>query len=684
MTVLTKIKFRNKLLLQLLLYSFTLFSQNNKPVRFRDYPFVQNLDSFERVIRTRKNNSEQYLHNLITLEKNRVDYLGWFGHDLNTIKTLAYQLRLPLAIASYNYLEGINLREQSLGKAARNTLEAIRYFEATKDTTGMIYCYYAMLYVNSNSDAYHSNKRESPQYYYDKIMNLGQKSSQVSDKLMRIRTILAFEKIVKGKQDFTEGAKEVEEALGMLKSEMNFMKTQIFGAIATFYLRHKKPQEALNYHSKAFESYKNLTSKISVKFYYNFAITHFDAKAYKESKFYVTEAINGLENLNEEERDSKNLLSAYNLLSDIQYINKDYEAAKVSKEKAFNTLVKRYALLRNSLFQELKTQQDIEQKEIENTLLIKKNELAEIKSQKLQQESEISLLFQKNKLAESQNLEYQKEIENNLLSQKNEAIESRNAQYKTAFCIGSVSFIIVCILVYFLYKANNKQKKLILFRDQLFGIIAHDMRSPLTAFKGVSDSLAFLLQKREYDSIPTLSQSIDKSIFNANLLLDNLLDWYSLQNLNTKTSKSTFSVYELVKESKDLYETVAKNQHSTIEIAVSESLNIFADRNALLLILRNLIDNALKHGQSKNILIKAQNEANYVAVEVKNNGTILSSEKLSVLQKQVKQSSVVIKEGRGLGLYLVSHFVAQHKGRLSIESSKEDGTIFKIQIPVMH
>jgi K+-sensing histidine kinase KdpD len=97
--------------------------------------------------------------------------------------------------------------------------------------------------------------------------------------------------------------------------------------------------------------------------------------------------------------------------------------------------------------------------------------------------------------------------------------------------------------------------------------------------------------------------------------------------------------------------------------------------------MRNLIDNAIKHGKSKKIVIKARMEAKQVVVEVINKDITLPNNRLIMLQEQIEQSSVVIEEGRGLGLYLVAYFVAQHKGRVAIESSAQEGTIFRITLP---
>ena len=374
-------------------------------------------------------------------------------------------------------------------------------------------------------------------------------------------------------------------------------------------------------------------------------------------------------------------MNLYIILSEIQFSKKDYESAHKSSVKAIEIQNIQLRSAQISLFEELQTQSEIDQKETENALLLKKNELAEIKNQQLEQNIEMNTLIQKNQSIENQNLQYQKDAENYSLMQKNQSIQASVKQYMNALIAVIVSLVIVSTLIYFLYKLNTQQKQLILFRDQLFAIIAHDMRTPLTAFKGFSEGVSFLLKKGEYDNIRVLSQSIDQLIFNTNLLFDNLLNWYALQRTNTKTNKNTFSVHELVKESADLYAAIAKNRKLSIEIAIPDALTIYANRNALLLILRNLIDNAIKHGKSKKIAINARLEANQVIIEVINLKMTMPDLKLVALQEQMQQRSGVIKEGRSLGLYLVSYFVEQHNGRVSVESSEEGGTQFKVTIP---
>ena len=625
------------LLLTLLLSSLIALSQNSKPTQFKDFPIISNLDSFEQAIRLHKNNSEQYLYDLITLEKNREDYAGWFGQDLDTIKILANQLHSPLAIAVSHYFEGLKLREKSVNGACRNLLEAIHYFESTNDTLGMVKSYYAMLLLSPFLDTYKISDHKDRKFYFGEILKLSQTSSDMQVKFVRIYAISFFEKPITGKQNYKERRAEIETVLHFLdKNPMaQIVNAQLYCAISSFYQKYNLLAVSLKFQLKSYELFKKLSSRTCIKNCLNTGGNYIDEHNYTEAEPILWEGIHEIEKLKDNEKELYLSFELYFSLYEVHYAQKNYKAAHEFSQKATDIQHTRLQNSKMSVFEELQTQYEIDQKEFEN----------------------------------------------NLLLQKNQSITENSRQYMITLYIVLASLPLFGILIYFLYKSNAKQKQLIQFRDQLFAIIAHDMRSPLTAFKGFSDGVTFLMKKGEYDNIRILSQSIDQLIFNTSLLFDNLLNWYALQSKDINVHKSSFKVDELVKESADLYESIARNRQLTITISIPETLTLFANRNALLLILRNLIDNAIKHGKSKKIAINARLEANQVVIEVINLKMTMPDLKLIALQEQMQQRSGVIKEGRSLGLYLVSYFVEQHNGRVSVESSEEAGTRFKVAIP---
>lgn len=647
----------------------TAYSQKNKTVGFKDYPIVQNIDSLEQAVREKKTNPEAYLHGLITLEKNRINYLGWFGNDLNTIKVLAYKLRSPLAIASYHYFEGIYLREQSLGNASRNTLEAIRYFEATKDTLGIISCYFEMLVNTSNLNSGILIQAKTPQEYYDKIMNLGQKSKNVCVRLIQIRTIFYFEKLVKKTQDFAKGIKEVEEALALIKSEPDFLKIQIYVAISTFYSRYSKHEQALNYSSKAHELYKNLSSRFSIKFYYSFALDNFNVGAYNESEIYLIESINKMEKLKEEEKDNRILYNLYYLLSEIQYKKRDFETARATTKKAEKVLNKRYSLLKESFFYELKTQYEIQQKEFEIALLKKKNELEQIEKSNIVQNNEIVLLSQKNKLTESQSKQYEIELKNNLLEQKNQAIESRNLQYKIAMGIGSVSLIIVSTLLYLLYKTN---RKLAHFTQTL----SHD------ALGYINHILNYATLGKNADDLPEAkfaSQKIYNNASNLKKMAQNLIQFNQMRK---RFNLSEVPLLPLAMEvANEMGSEILENG---VNLNIGELPTINTDRELVKQVLRNLMGNAVKFKRLDvpfELAISARKlPGNKWEIEVADNGCGIDAGKLPFVFDEFSKGEKS-KEGSGLGLYICRQIVEGLGGAISVKSVEGVGSRFAFTLP---
>lgn len=635
--VLRKIKWRSICFLILLHGSLVAFSQDKKPSSFKDFPVIQNLDSFELALRKNKTNPEQYLYDLITLEKNREDYTGWFGQDLDTIKILAKKFNAPLATACYHYFEGFRLRKQSINSACRNLMVASDYFEKTNDTLGMVKSYYAMLLVNILPKVYPMDKVKNQDFYFDRIIDLSQNTSDMQVKFVRILAVSFSEETAKGKQDYKERIGEIEQIVHILDENPSLQPpyAQLYAGIGHFYQRHNFLKLSFKYQLKSHELFKKLTATICIKSYLNTATAYYEEKNYEKAEPLLREGIRAMETLKDDAKDYTLLLNLCIILSEIQFSKKEYKEAQDLWRKAIEIQHKKNNAIKISLFQELQTQAEINQKDMENALLL----------------------------------------------QKNQAAEESKKYYMTALYIACASLLLLGLLSYLLYKLTTKQQQLIRFRDQLFAIIAHDMRTPLTAFKGFSEGVAFLLKKGEYENIHILSQSIDQLIFNTNLLFDNLMNWYALQSTDAKNDKSAFAVHELIKESADLYASVAKKNKSTIEINVSETLILNANRNALLLIMRNLIDNAIKHGKSKKVAIKATMHNHQVVIEVVSSNMTLSDNRLVILQEQLKQSAVVIEEGRGLGLYLVAYFVSQHRGRVSISSSTQTGTTFKVTFP---
>ena len=114
---------------------------------------------------------------------------------------------------------------------------------------------------------------------------------------------------------------------------------------------------------------------------------------------------------------------------------------------------------------------------------------------------------------------------------------------------------------------------------------------------------------------------------------------------------------------------------------------VFADYNGLQLILRNLIDNALKNVPPTlgkiDISVSTDTSKN-VMLSIQDNGCGLKEEKLHIINDIFKKplSAQIGKNGLGLGIALISKFVQRNKGMITAQSIPNQGSLFVLFLPV--
>ena len=231
---------------------------------------------------------------------------------------------------------------------------------------------------------------------------------------------------------------------------------------------------------------------------------------------------------------------------------------------------------------------------------------------------------------------------------------------------------------------NQELSQLNATKDKFFGIIAHDLRNPLTAFQGVGEQLNFYLKKGDTAKLEKISGLIAKSATNLNGLLDNLLSWallnrgmipYHPEPLDLATeSVANFKVHEDA--------AIAKNIQ--FENSIPANLQVNADRNALQAILRNLLGNAIKFTpRDGRVTLACVKDENQVFITVNDTGTGINPEKLEqlfTLEKRSEQGTDGEK-GAGLGLILCKELVELNQGILRVFSTQGSGATFEFSLP---
>ncbi len=219
-------------------------------------------------------------------------------------------------------------------------------------------------------------------------------------------------------------------------------------------------------------------------------------------------------------------------------------------------------------------------------------------------------------------------------------------------------------------------------RDDVLGIVAHDLRNPL----GTILMQATLLRRRAEQLEPTLRKSaevIERAATRMNRLIQDLLDVARMEGGRLVIEPARLPAEQIVADALEAQKPLAASASLDLLVDMAPDLpEVWADRDRLLQVFENLIGNALKFTPSGGrITIGAARRDGEVLFWVADTGPGISAEELSHLFDHFWQARRAGKRGGGLGLLIVKGIVEAHFGRVWVESTPGRGSTFSFTIP---
>jgi PAS domain S-box-containing protein len=216
-------------------------------------------------------------------------------------------------------------------------------------------------------------------------------------------------------------------------------------------------------------------------------------------------------------------------------------------------------------------------------------------------------------------------------------------------------------------------------RNKLFSIIAHDLRGPISNFL---PALEILTGDNDLDDITKKEflTGLKKASITTFNLLENLLNWSRLHTNTIRMEPSDFIINDVILNIIELLSSSAKHKSITVSLNANERYSVYADKESVHLIIRNLLSNALKftHKNGK-IAVSVNNIKNKIEVEVADNGTGMEQNVVASIFKSKSFFSTYgtnSEKGSGLGLLLCREFVEKNEGEIRAESTPGTGSRF--------
>jgi signal transduction histidine kinase len=223
-------------------------------------------------------------------------------------------------------------------------------------------------------------------------------------------------------------------------------------------------------------------------------------------------------------------------------------------------------------------------------------------------------------------------------------------------------------------------------KDKFFSIIAHDLRSPISTLISLSEVLRTDMDLLSPDQQKEILTSLHDLSRNNLKLLDNLLQWAKMQTGQLVPQPEVFSIMGAIDEVLGFYKVYAADKSIRLENQRSEDVEVYADKNMVRTILRNLISNAIKYTAPEGlVMVGSMREEGMCLVTVQDNGLGMTPDVLDKLFKpdQAKSTRGTADEkGTGLGLLLSKEFVEENGGTIRVESMRGFGSVFRFTIPI--
>jgi len=176
---------------------------------------------------------------------------------------------------------------------------------------------------------------------------------------------------------------------------------------------------------------------------------------------------------------------------------------------------------------------------------------------------------------------------------------------------------------------------------------------------------------------------ISELVNNTSNFVDNLLHWANSQFKGITVIKTNFKLEDCINDELKLLQKKVSEKKISFSININDSPIVFADRNMIGIIIRNLLNNAVKFTNTNtSINIRSTQNADEVFLSIKDEGVGMNQQQLKDLfVAGVSTHGTGNEKGTGLGLILCKDFIEKNDGRIWVESEAGKGSTFNFSLP---
>jgi signal transduction histidine kinase len=231
-------------------------------------------------------------------------------------------------------------------------------------------------------------------------------------------------------------------------------------------------------------------------------------------------------------------------------------------------------------------------------------------------------------------------------------------------------------------EAKQATAKALAVREEIMGIVAHDLRNPLGA---ITMKAALLRKTADSDRVREQAQSIENVAMRMEYLIATMLDVTTIEAGKFTVRPAPCPVRDLLSETESMFAPLATSKQVRLERRESDpDLAVHAERERVLQVLSNLVGNALKFTpQAGCVVLAAEREGAVVRFTVLDTGPGIARESLQNVFDRFWKKETPGTKGTGLGLFIAKGIIEAHGGRIWVVSELGHGAKFCFTLPIV-
>lgn len=234
--------------------------------------------------------------------------------------------------------------------------------------------------------------------------------------------------------------------------------------------------------------------------------------------------------------------------------------------------------------------------------------------------------------------------------------------------------------------AVEQLKKTMEAKSQFVSMASHELRTPLTSIK---EGIRLVLQGKSSqldDKQKKFLGLAQRNVDRLARLINNVLDFQKLDSGKIDFNIQENDANEVIREIKETTATLANDKKLSLITELDENLPIVKfNRDKIMQVLMNLVNNAIKFTDQGGVTITSAKEGKTIRISVQDTGPGIKEEDLPRLFHEFEQLTDISNRkpgGSGLGLVISKKIIERHNGKIWAESEYGKGTTFHFVLPV--